>query len=131
MIAEIDKAGIPREQIIMISFHEEIVRLYKTSYPEQKALWLTGFQKQPDGSFTPTLEKVLKTLKEIRADGIDAHGNMEYINASFIRTVKEAGYLFAVWTLDTEDAARYFINAGVDSITSNCAANLRDRIKGN
>ena len=70
-------------------------------------------------------------MKEIRADGIDAHGNMEYINASFIRTVKEAGYLFAVWTLDTEDAARYFINAGVDSITSNCAANLRDRIKGN
>lgn len=131
MIAEINKAGIPREQIVMISFHAEIVRQFKAAYPDWKALWLTGFQKQPDGSFTPTLEKVLKTLKEIRADGIDAHGNMEYINASFIRTVKEAGYLFAVWTLDTEDAARYFISAGVDSITSNCAANLRDRIKGN
>lgn len=131
MIAEINKAGVPREQIVMISFHAEIVRQYKAAYPDWKALWLTGFQKQPDGSFTPALDQVLKTLKEIRADGIDAHGNMEYIDAPFIRTVKEAGNLFAVWTIDTEDAARYFIDAGVDSITSNCAARLRDRIKGN
>lgn len=130
MIAEIDRAGVPREQIVMISFHADIVRQYKEAYPELKALWLTGFKKQPDGTFTPSLAEILETLKKIHADGIDAQGNMEYIDASFVGAVKNAGYCFAVWTLDTEESARYFIGAGVDSITSNCAAKIRGMIEG-
>ncbi len=130
MMQEVEKSGVCKEQIVMISFHKDIVRLYKEQYPEMKSLWLTGFQKEPDGSFTPSCEELCGILKELHADGVDARGIKEYIDAEFIKTVKDNGMLFAVWTIDRVEDARFFVEAGVDSITSNCAAYVRLKTEG-
>lgn len=126
-LEEIDRSGAAPEQIVMISFHAEIVRLCKEMRPELRVQWLTGFREEEDGGISPSPEKILATLKEIRADGIDAEAKPEYNTAELVKTVKDAGYDFNVWTVDEEETARFYLSAGVDFITSNRAAGLRRR----
>ncbi len=130
MLAEIEKAGIPMDQIVMISFQKDIVRIYKEQYPDYQALWLVWFAQQEDGTFSPSCDELIQILTDIHADGVDAHGNKEHINADFVAKVKAAGFMFAVWTIDRVEDARYFVEAGVDSITSNCAAYMRLKVQG-
>ncbi len=128
MMAELEKSGVSKEQIVVISFHQEVVRLAKEQYPEMKVLWLTGFIQQTDGTFSPACDELSRILQEIKADGVDAHALMGHIDAEFIRKIKAQGMLFAVWTVDRVEVARYFIEAGVDAITSNCAAYVRKKL---
>jgi glycerophosphoryl diester phosphodiesterase len=125
MVEELEKAGIPEDQVVMISFTEEIVRIFKERYPERKALWLTGFKVNQDGTWYPTASDVISKLKELKADGVDIRGNLNFVNAEYVEKVKNAGYEFAVWTIDDEPTARKLIEFGVDAITSNCAGYLR------
>ncbi|MBR2632977.1 MAG: glycerophosphodiester phosphodiesterase [Lentisphaeria bacterium] len=125
MISELDKAGIPAEQVVMISFCEDIVRIFKERYPERKALWLTGFKVSADGTWMYSADKLIEKLRELKADGVDIHGNLVFINEEYVKKVKDAGFDFAVWTIDDEKAAQRFVDFKVDAITSNRAAYLR------
>ena len=129
-LKEIDRAGIAAEQIVMISFHKEIVRLCKVLRPEIRVQWLTGFRTQEDGTVSPSQETILDTLKDVRADGLDAAAGRESCGRSLIRAVQDAGYAVNVWTIDEEETARFYLSAGVDFITSNRAAGLRDLFRG-
>lgn len=68
---------------------------------------------------------MIEQLKNCNATGVDIYGCREAIDAAYIQKVKDAGYEFHVWTIDQEENARYFMEIGVDSITSNCAARLK------
>ena len=46
-----------------------------------------------------------------------------------MKQMKDAGYFVAVWTIDQEERAARFIEMGVDSVTSNRAAALRDALQ--
>ncbi len=131
MLREIDAASVPHEQIVMISFHKEIVLASKRYMPDIKTLWLTGFEENnADGTFSPTPEETIAFLKSAKADGIDACALEKAFDAKYIKALKDAGYHVAIWTVDQEDAARRYLEHGVDSITSNCAAKLCKAIEG-
>ena len=125
MIDELDKAGIAPEQVVMISFYENIVRIFKERYPERKALLLLSFRVFSNGTWAPTANQLIAKLRDLNADGIDIGGHLNFISADYIRRVKDAGFEFAVWTIDDENTAKAFIDLGVDAITSNCAARLQ------
>lgn len=128
---EIDSAGVPHEQIVMISFHKDIVRASKKYMPDVKTLWLTGFKEnEEDGSFAPCAEEAIAFLKEAKADGIDAHALEKGFNAEYIKALKDAGFHIAIWTVDKQEVAERYIAIGVDSVTSNCAAKLCNAIEG-
>ena len=127
MAAELKRAEVPPEQIVMISFHKEIVRLSKKHMPAVKTLWLTGFEEK-DGTFHPTPEECVKILKELHADGIDACAMENAFDETGIALLKSQGFLISVWTVDDAEKAARYIQRGVDSITSNCAAKLRDAL---
>lgn len=129
-LEEIDRAGIAAEQIVMISFHKEIVRLCKVLRPGLRVQWLTGFRAQEDGTVSPSQETILDTLKGVRADGLDAAACRKFCDRSLIRAVQDAGYAVNVWTVDEEESARFYLSAGVDFITSNRAAGLRALFRG-
>lgn len=129
MMKEVDAAGVPREQIVMISFIKSIVKQFKVEYPEVKALWLTSFGKDDNGKYHPDFEEIMDVLYDIKADGIDAHGLIEHFDADMVRKLQGEGYEVAVWTMDTEEGAKYYLDANVDSITSNCAAKLMNTVK--
>ncbi|MBO5761755.1 MAG: glycerophosphodiester phosphodiesterase [Lentisphaeria bacterium] len=129
MVEELEKAEIPPEQIVMISFKRNIVKLFKEAYPERKALFLTSFRVFENGTWTPSADALIEELKELKADGVDIHGNLTFLSKEYVQKVKEAGFSFAVWTIDEVETAKRFVEFGVDAITSNCAAHLKQLIE--
>lgn len=130
LIAELEKAKIAPEQVVMISFHADIVKLFKEKYPDRKALFLTSFTVKQNGTWSPASDELIEKLSFLKADGVDIHGNLTLITKEYVKNVKNAGFAFAVWTIDDETAAKKFIEYGVDAITSNCAAHLKNILKG-
>ena len=126
MMEELEKAHIKMEQIVMISFKANIVKLYKEKYPDCKALFLTSFSVDQKGTWSPTSDELIEKLACLKADGVDIAGNLSFITKEYVEKVKNAGYDFAVWTVDDEKTAERFMNFGVDAITSNCAAYLKN-----
>lgn len=129
MIKCVDEANIPKEQIVMISFQADIVKIYKERYPDRPALWLTGFKAFSDGTWQYTAEQLIEKLKFLKADGVDINANMVFLNKEYVDAVKAAGFQFAVWTVDDENQAKRLVDMGVDAITSNRAAYVRGIIE--
>ena len=129
MRRELERSGVALENIVMISFHRDIVRESRRVMPEVKTLWLTSFSEE-NGGVSPTPEETIAFLKEAKADGIDAHALEKAFDAAYIKALKDAGFYVAVWTVDDAGAAERYAAMGVDSITSDCAAKLRALLKG-
>ncbi|MBO4305060.1 MAG: glycerophosphodiester phosphodiesterase [Lentisphaeria bacterium] len=130
MVSELEKAHIPPEQVVMISFKLRIVKCFKEKHPHRKALLLTSFSVDQKGTWGPTSGELVKTLAELKADGVDISGNLSFITEEYVEKVKSAGYEFAVWTVDDPKQAKRFIDFGVDAVTSNRAAFLMETFRG-
>jgi glycerophosphoryl diester phosphodiesterase len=147
MMAAIDASNVRREQLVVISFKRSAIKEFKTLYPDIPALLLVGLKKEDDGSYSPAIDETFEALanfrhgdreslletafaavKECSADGIDVRGYPDEIDETWVNKFHDAGMFFAVWTIDDVPTAQYLINIGVDSITSNCAAKVRDEI---
>ena len=92
-------------------------------------MWLTSFKKNEDGTFIHDKEFYLKKLQDLKCDGVDAHCNAEFVDAEFVKMIHDAGMFYAAWTLDTVEICQHFLDIGIDSVTSNCAAKMRDAIE--
>lgn len=124
----VEEAAIPKEQIILISFKSDIIKKYKERYPDRKALWLTAFKAFPNGTWRYTAEQLIAKLKEIKADGVDINANFNFLNKEYVKKVKAAGFIFAVYTIDSVRNAQRLAEMGVDSITSNRAGFLKNKL---
>ncbi|MBO4344636.1 MAG: hypothetical protein J5833_02700 [Victivallales bacterium] len=112
MLKVIDASGVRLEQITMICFGQDVCLECKRMRPALKTLWLTDTRL--------TAKQLVAELRKCKADGVD-HACFDYVDKEFVSTVKKAGFYFAVWTVDDAAMAKRFIDAGVDSITSNRA----------
>jgi len=90
LLKEIEKSGLKKEQPIVISFDKEVIQEFKLKGSRYKAYWLSGFKKKGFKKIKPTLEKVLKTLKQIKADGFSS--SKKHITESFIKSILKQGY---------------------------------------
>ena len=119
LIKQMDDSNIPLKQFTMISFGDEVVKVYKEAAPERRALLLIG------GNPTVTAEEAIERLKACKADGLDLHG-ADNVDQAYVDKIHAAGYTLDIWTVDDTEKAKRFISYGVDGITSNCAAKLKD-----
>ena len=117
-------SGIAPEQIVFISFSDELIKAIKITMPQYRALWLKTLCVNGE-IMSP--EAVVAKLDELGVDGIDANGQA-VIGAEWIDAVHKAGKIFAVWTIDNPWQAKKFIALGVDAITSNRAAVLKSML---
>ena len=119
----VKNSGIPSEQIVFISFSKTLIKLIKQLMPEYRTLFLDNLLRHTGRA---SIREVLQEIEETFADGIDA-GIHPDIDAELINAVHQAGKIFAVWTVDNPFQAGQLIELGVDFITSNCAAALKNR----
>jgi glycerophosphoryl diester phosphodiesterase len=115
-------SGVAEKQIVFISFSGKLISLMKKAMPGCRALWLNSLDEHghvADG------DRLVAELESLGVDGIDSWNHPE-LNAELIRKVHDAGKIFAVWTVDVPDEAEKLIAMGVDSITSNRAAWLKE-----
>lgn len=128
LVEELDKAQLPPEKVVMISFKNNIVKLYKQRFPNRKAYFLANFLVSQDGTWWPSVDRLIEELNEMGADGVDIRANFTFLNQEYVDKVKAAGFEFSVWTVDDPATAKRCIDIGINIITSNCAAHIRDSL---
>jgi len=122
--AEVEKS--PRANagnVLFISFSRRICAELKRQMPDYRAYWLTDCTKTgPDGRKTAIgPDRIVATLRQLGADGVDIAYDPQVIDAEYVRAVRDAGYSFHVWTVDSPELARKAFAAGVDTLTTNRA----------
>ena len=73
-------------------------------------------------------EAVIERLKACHADGVDIRFS-DNIDEEYVAKVRAAGFSFAVWTVDTPELAKKYVDLKVDAITSNRAAWLQEMFR--
>jgi len=126
LVEEIAKSGLDEDQIVVISFKENVIRALKSKAPQYRAMWLSGFKETASGKKTPSLNRILKTLKKIRADGFSS--SKSGIDPSVIKEVKARGYEYHVWTIDDGETAKQLVEWGAQSITTNIPGEMREML---
>lgn len=130
LVKAVRASGKRPEQLAVISFNAAALAESKRQLPEIKTYFLSAFkQDKATGAWTPTVDELIAQAKAIGADGLDL-AEKGPIDAAFVRRVKDAGLAFHVWTVDDPAAARRFIAAGVDGITTNRAGQLSTELRG-
>ena len=115
------------EQIVIICFNEEVVSQSRQTMPQYKANWLTSYkQATPVSAWKPTLDDVLRTLKRSGATGLGTNGNLKVIDQAFVDSIQAAGLEFHVWTVNEAKSAGTFKSLGVQSITTDRPAFIRN-----
>lgn len=115
---------------LFISFNAASCKALKEQMPEYKVFWLTGARKGWKPT-TPavTTDDVLKALKETGADGVDILFDPKVVTAAFIKTIRDAGYEFHVWTVDNLMTSLLAFERGAQTVTTNCAKRQLDEFK--
>ena len=123
----VEAAGRPPAQTAVISFNLETCRSVKQRLPGFKVYHLSGFkQDEQTGAVTPTVQDLIGNAKAARLDGLDVSFKGP-VDAAFVKRVHAAGLEMHVWTVDDPADARRMIAAGVDGITTNRAAWMREQ----
>jgi glycerophosphoryl diester phosphodiesterase len=118
-----------RDRLRIISFNADVIRESKRLLPDIPAWLLIRYKQNKDtGAWTPTLDDVLARLKSCNADGLDTHANEQVIDTTFVAAIRAAGYALHCWTINDPAAARRFAALGVDSITTDRPAKLREAL---
>ncbi|MCM2372926.1 glycerophosphodiester phosphodiesterase [Aporhodopirellula aestuarii] len=122
-------SGLAPNQIVIIAFNEAVVKACRQSMPQYQCNWLTGFKrKEASEAWKPLPNAVIASLSKSNANGLGAHDNVDVVDQSFVDRVHEAGFGFHVWTINDLELARRFVGMGVDSITTDRPALIRQAL---
>jgi len=122
-------SGLTPQQTIVISFDAKVIAQARKQMPKRKAFWLTGFRKsKTTGRWSPSLQKVIATLGQIRADGLDCAAVAAVVDRSFMAELRARRLELHVWTVDDVKTALYFRQLGARSITTNRPRWLREQM---
>ena len=101
----------------------------KETLPRMKAFWIVSLKPDKNtGRPPPTRRRSCRSSRKVGADGVDCSGE-DRIDAAFVRTVRDGGFEFHVWTIDEADKVRRFAALGVDFITTNRPQWIREQLE--
>lgn len=119
-------SGKHPEQLAIISFNAETIAEAKRKLPQHQAYWIASVK--PDkktGVLAPSVEELIATAKSIRADGLDLSMPP---TPDYTKPIKAAGLKLFVWTINDPAVAKKFVELGVDGITTDRAAWLKQQV---
>lgn len=122
LLEGLQQSELSTEQILVISFHKDVLKKLKAVAPQYKTSWLVGFKKDESGEIIPAYDAVLDTLSEIKADGLSS--GRQLIDAAFVRHIMDKGIEHHVWTVDDTEVAKRLRSWGTRSVTSNVPADI-------
>ena len=118
--------GFALEELVVISFHAQVIHRFKQLAPQGKACWLASCRRDDRGRFQPDRAEVLRTLAQCEADGFGAHGRLD--DGGFIRAIQAAGFEFHAWSVNDPVRARWFRDLGARSLTTDYPDRLREAL---
>jgi glycerophosphoryl diester phosphodiesterase len=128
LVETVKSSGKTADQLPIISFNADTLAEAKKRLPEHRAYLVVGFKAdEAAGGYTPTIPQLIEKAKQIKADGLDLSFRGPLDNDS-VALIRAAGLGLVVWTVDDEAVARKMVEIGVDGITTNRPAALRDAL---
>ena len=124
-VFDAQKTATPKN-VLFISFNAKTCKALKKLLPEYKVYWLTWSRQHGVKNKPVSVNKILTTLRDIRADGVDCHYDPKVVSADFIKLIRDAGFEFHAWTVDDLSNAREAFKRGVQTVTTNCAKKILD-----
>jgi glycerophosphoryl diester phosphodiesterase len=125
---QLQECALKPEQITIICFNQDVVRQARETMP-YACNWLTSYEKQADGNWTPTVSDVVHHLKATDATGFGTQVTAsligEVLNEDFCDAVRESGCGVHGWTIDDANVAKRLVELGFESITTNRPAEIR------
>jgi glycerophosphoryl diester phosphodiesterase len=129
VLEAIDASGVKPEQIVIISFDADAIAACERRRMGLRTQWLTDYKQQEDGAWRPTEETVAMNLRKSGADALGSKANPAVLNHAFLNNLAAADLgEFGVWTVDDPEVARFYIERGAWSITTNRPAWLREQL---
>jgi glycerophosphoryl diester phosphodiesterase len=117
-------------QIVLMSFNAEVVRACKHRLAQFSVLWLTSFKQAEDGTWAPSADDVIATIRQLGADGVGSGNRPEHVDEAFIRSIRAAGInQIHIWTVDDVRDAAHFASLGVTSLITNRPGALRRELR--
>lgn len=122
-------SGLDDQQIVIIAFSEAVVRVCRKEMPQYKCNWLTGYRQQKGETvWKPTKQDVITSLRKTAAVGLGSQANEKVIDSEFVKSVRDAGCEFHVWTVNDVAAAQRLARLGVNSITTDRPGVIRNAL---
>ena len=123
LLLEIESQKTTLDQITIISFYPRVIQCIKESNENIKCNLLIAFDYE--NNKTSTIEKLILSSG---ADGLGAQNHNRF-NNELISMVRNINKSIHVWTVNSTEDAEYYIEKGVDSITTNRPYVLRNYLK--
>ena len=121
--------------MLFITFGQDIAAALKREMPNYRTYWLTGVRKRVDGEKARktwpvyTAEELVAKLRKLGVDGLDIGFDKDVIDADFVKTIKDAGFSFHVWTIDDLETAKMAFAVGAETLTTNRAKGLLEEYR--
>ena len=116
-------------RIVIIAFDLETAAMSKELI-DVPTYWLKGTEKiKETEQWIPHDPQLVRTAKNKGLDGLDVH--YAGVTKELVDAAKAAGQKLYVWTVDDPEEAIRLIKLGVDGITTNRPAWLREQVKDN
>jgi len=120
LIRELHASGKPLSEMPVICFNADVIAAVKQQQSELPAYYLSNPEKV-------TASKLIAKAQEIHADGVDLKNCPEF-DRDYADQVRAAGLRLDVWTVDQTADAKRLVELGVQGITTNRPAFLREQL---
>jgi glycerophosphoryl diester phosphodiesterase len=123
------------KNVLFISFGDDVCAELKRQMPEYRVYWLTGGKSRPNKETGDTgkvysAEDIISILKKLGVDGVDIRFDPSIVTSDFVKKIRDAGYMFHVWTIDNLAKAKLAFSRGAQTVTTNCAKKMLDEHLG-
>ena len=129
LLDALEIATVPLEDLVVISFHADVIAACEARMPKLKSYWLTSYKQRDDQTWRPDADEVVRTIRRIKADGLGSKAVPEHVNEIFISTLRSRGIDdFHVWTVDDPSVGEIYKRLGTRAITTNRPSKMRQQL---
>lgn len=125
--AVLAKTHLKRSQLVIITFKLASAEAAKKAMPDLPVQWLLSAPSKDPKKPSPDLDEALVSAKAAGLTGLDVNFNFP-MDAAAVKKIRAAGLQLHVWTVDDPVVAKRWVELGVDSITTNRPAWLREQL---
>jgi len=131
LVRALTRTGFDQRKLTVMSFEMDALQAVREQLPRIPTLYLVSYRapnlKHPSAKKQPTLNEVIAQAKSARLTGLDLQDKWP-LTPTDVKMIKAAGLQLHVWTIDDVAVAKHWIELGVDSITTNRPAYLRQHL---
>jgi glycerophosphoryl diester phosphodiesterase len=114
------------EQLIIICFKKVVIKACREQLPDLQVNWLQSIKRDRETKeWKPSEDAILASLIECGASGLRVSPQASLFSPEFVERIRQGGFGFHSWTIDTLVTAERLRALGVDSITTNTPALMR------